>query len=141
MSCALGPGGAYYVSSPGIGQARSGLDSRLEREILRRLNEEKLFVGDPASVTLGIKGSYVLVGKKGDIFWDLKGEYTRLDNMLQSSEVGVEASTLQPSLEWNFSTLPTPSNAIASRQSLCPHSMVITGMFYSKMEKNIGITR
>jgi hypothetical protein len=51
MTCALGPGGTYYASAPKIGQTRFGLDSKLEREISRRRNEEKLFVGDSASMT------------------------------------------------------------------------------------------
>jgi hypothetical protein len=119
MSCSLGPDGSYYVNAPNIGQSRKGLDRRLEKELVRRLDSKKLYDGDPASITLGAKGSYVLVGKKGDIFWDLKGEYKQLDSLLQKSEVGVEVRNLQPAIPRLLTICQLDSHLVAiQRQSL-----------------------
>lgn len=104
MCCSLGADGSYYISAPTLGQSRLNLDNRLDKEIEQRHTEGKMFDGDPASVTLGIKGSYVLVGKKGDLFWDLKGEYKPLDLLLKESEVGVKVSTSLPFMKTMYSS-------------------------------------
>lgn len=41
-------------------------------------------------VSLGVHGSYVLLGKSGDLLWDLKGHYTDLDEILMGAKSGVK---------------------------------------------------
>jgi hypothetical protein len=93
---ALGPNGSFYINSSS-GENRGGLDPRLDREIDRRISGG-FWDHDPIHVTLGVDGSYVLLGKKGDIFWDLKGQYEDLDKALMGSKVGVKVSHFAVSL-------------------------------------------
>ncbi|TKA63819.1 hypothetical protein B0A55_10019 [Friedmanniomyces simplex] len=98
--CSLGQNGSYYFNNKlstaaKVGQSRDGLDVRLGKEITRRLEDQR-FAQDPQQVALGIGGSYVLVGKNGDIFWDLKDHYADLETILQEAKSGVEHAVLSP---------------------------------------------
>ena len=59
-----------------------------------RLDSSGRWNSDPAKIVLGIDGTYVLVGKKGDVVWDLKGHYGGLDRLLMESKFGVKVSGL-----------------------------------------------
>lgn len=83
----LGPNGSFYINS-NRGQYQSSLDATLDKEITERLSDDK-YVHDPVNVALGVDGSYVLVGSKGDIMWDLKGQYWSLEEELQNAKFGV----------------------------------------------------
>lgn len=87
----LGPSGSFYINS-NRGQYRGSLDNRLNQEITERVLDGH-HVGDPVSVALGVDGSYVLVGSKGDTMWDLKGQYGSLDEQLQNAKFGVRVRT------------------------------------------------
>ena len=89
MHVSLGPNGSFYINSS-VGQHQNGLDPKLQKELDGRLTPEGLWPWDPAQVALGVEGSYVLVGKKGDIMWDLKGHYASLETKLQEAKLGVK---------------------------------------------------
>ncbi|KAK1819516.1 hypothetical protein LTR12_006090 [Friedmanniomyces endolithicus] len=82
IHCSLARNGSYYFNNNSgatakIAQSRNGLD-------------------DPQLVALGIDGSYVMLGKKGEILWDLKDHYTDLEKVLQESKSGVDHVVLSP---------------------------------------------
>lgn len=96
IHCSLAQNGSYYFNNNSgatakVGQSHDGLDARLGKEINSKLVGGK-FVQDPQLVALGIAQSYILLGKNGEILWDLKDHYTDLENVLQESKVGVEVS-------------------------------------------------
>jgi len=61
-----------------------------------RLDSSGRWNSDPAKIVLGVDGTYVLVGKKGDVVWDLKGHYGGLDRLLMESKFGVKTVALSP---------------------------------------------
>ncbi|KAK1056461.1 hypothetical protein LTR74_014877 [Friedmanniomyces endolithicus] len=100
IHCSLARNGSYYFNNNSgatakIAQSRNGLDVRLGKEISSKLEDGK-FVQDPQLVALGIDGSYVMLGKKGEILWDLKDHYTDLEKVLQESKSGVDHVVLSP---------------------------------------------
>lgn len=90
FNCSLGPNGAFYINNSGSGQYHRKLDPSLQKELDRRVNEEGLWPYDPTHVALGLDGAFVLVGKKGDLFWDLKGKYAFLEKKLQETKQRVK---------------------------------------------------
>jgi hypothetical protein len=90
----LGPTGAYFCRVLGVGQSHYVLDSALDKEIKSRQTSDPRSSLDPLIVALGLDGSYVLVGEKGDLFWDLKGRYGDLDNHLMEAKSAVVVSHL-----------------------------------------------
>jgi hypothetical protein len=77
--------GEYFFNNEGFGRRYSnGLPTRLLKELKERPEDDPLFVA------LGIDNTFVLVGKKGDVFWDLKGHYGRLDQKLKELDCGVK---------------------------------------------------
>lgn len=90
--CSLGPDGAFYINNTGPKGGEKwadGLDAKLRAELTRRMSRGDQYIDDPKQVALGVNGSYVLVGQKGDIFWDLKGRYDDLDAKLMASTKAV----------------------------------------------------
>jgi hypothetical protein len=96
--CSLGTEGQFYINNPGCGQYKLFHDQNLERDLTQRLDANGQWSSDPVKVTLGINGAYVVVGKKGDVFWDLKGHYGGLDKLLMEAKYGVQVSILYTSL-------------------------------------------
>jgi hypothetical protein len=92
--CSLGIPPTFYMNASGVGQYKSFNEKALREECKSRL-EDASWVRDPAYVSLGIDHSWVLLGKKGDLLWDLKGHYTDLDKALQETTIGVRVSTSQ----------------------------------------------
>ncbi|KAI3317582.1 hypothetical protein HD806DRAFT_526942 [Xylariaceae sp. AK1471] len=74
----LGPNGSFYFNNPTVDFF------------------EGRWYGNPAYVTLGCDGSYVLVGRDGDLLWDLKGNYPSLEKVLQEATTGVRNVILSP---------------------------------------------
>jgi hypothetical protein len=91
FNCSLGPNGSFYINNSGTGEHYGRIDDALDKELKRRLDKID-WVGDPSQVTLGVGGAFVLVGKKGDLFWDLKGNYEKLDKELQETKQGLQVS-------------------------------------------------
>jgi hypothetical protein len=48
--------------------------------------------GDPVKIAIGVDNAYVMVGKKGDLCWDLQGHYSDLDKALCEVKTGVKVS-------------------------------------------------
>jgi hypothetical protein len=92
FNCSLGPNGSFYINNSATGQHHYNLDPSLERELDERLDASGKWPWDPAQVTLGLDGAFVLVGKKGDLFWDLKGKYVSMEKKLQETKQGVQVS-------------------------------------------------
>lgn len=124
LHVSLGPSGSFYINS-NRGQYQMGLDGRLDQEITERLSDDK-YVRDPVNVALGVDGSYVLVGSKGDIMWDLKGQYGSLDEELQNAKFGVRVSTTVREkialLETQADTLHVVCRMLRSHRSM-PHTI------------------
>ena len=91
----LGPNGSFYVRS-NKGELWDGLDDKLVKELNQRLTPEGAYANDPLGVELGVDGSYVILGGKGDIMWDLKGQYGTLDEELQSAQSALAVSKGKP---------------------------------------------
>jgi hypothetical protein len=47
---------------------------------------------DPVKVAIGVGHAYVMVGKKGDLCWNLQGHYSNLDRVLCEAKAGVKVS-------------------------------------------------
>jgi hypothetical protein len=89
----LGPNNTYFASSPTWG-SRSNLAGYedLEAEINSRMIRG-VYHDDPQTVALGKDGAWVLVGAKGDFVWNLRGNYTRLEQTLAEVGVGIAVSS------------------------------------------------
>jgi hypothetical protein len=92
----LGPNSSYYFNNTAFGQNADKLDVKLDRHLTSRLTSDGHWDRDPIHVTLGCDGSYVSVGRDGDLLWDLKGGYASLETILQEATTGVGNVTLSP---------------------------------------------
>jgi|SRR5579871_6983409 len=88
--CSLGAEGQFYVNNLSRGQYAK-LDPSIMKEIKARFINDK-YGGDPVKLTIGIGYAYVMVGKKGDICWNLRGNYSNLDKILCEANSGVKVS-------------------------------------------------
>lgn len=85
LHCSLAAKGQFYVKC-----VSHGYCARLDPSIMK---EVKARVGSyPVNVAIGVDNAYVMVGKKGDLCWDLQGHYSNLDKVLCEANAGVKVS-------------------------------------------------
>jgi len=88
--CSLGAEGQFYVNNVSQGQ-HARLHPSIMKEVKTRYTSDK-YSGDPVKVAIGVDYAYVMVGKKGDLCWDLQGHYSNLDKVLCEANDGVKVS-------------------------------------------------
>lgn len=81
--CSLGPEGQFYINMS-YGQL-----AKLDPSIVKE-RKACFTSGDLVKVAIGVDCAYVMVGKKGDLCWDLQGHYSDLDRALCNAKSGVK---------------------------------------------------